>query len=202
MTATTATGQPAKRREAKAKMEQLFKSELSLIAETILRQSFSSTQVWITPFIFHWEGPVFCVALDPTGTIAVTGGEDDAAFVWRVDTGAKMFECRGMPLLCHVTGLEFKDSVTAVAFNFDGTLLATASMDGAVMYAPMPQDYNIFCRASHLSASGRVQQALSCPAWIAATTWRCVCCGSHLTASSLTGIRPQTSSLLVPGRAV
>lgn len=68
------------------------------------------------------KGPVFCAALDPTGTVAVTGSEDDMAMVWRVDNGQKLFECK-----------EFADSVTFVAFNFDGSLLATASMDGVII---------------------------------------------------------------------
>lgn len=42
------------------------------------------------------EASVFCVSLDPkTNTLAVTGGEDDKAFVWRVSDGELLFECTG-----------------------------------------------------------------------------------------------------------
>lgn len=53
---------------------------------------------------------VFCVSLDPkTNTLAVTGGEDDKAFVWRLSDGELLFECAGERLgrLCscgHVGG--------------------------------------------------------------------------------------------------
>lgn len=39
---------------------------------------------------------VFCVSIDPkTNTLAVTGGEDDKAFVWRLSDGELLFECSG-----------------------------------------------------------------------------------------------------------
>lgn len=41
-------------------------------------------------------GSVFCVSLDPaTNSMAVTGGEDDKAFVWRVSDGEVLLECKG-----------------------------------------------------------------------------------------------------------
>lgn len=41
-------------------------------------------------------GSVFCVGLDPvTNSLAVTGGEDDRAFVWSVTDGDVLFECTG-----------------------------------------------------------------------------------------------------------
>uniref|UniRef100_A0A8B9SRD9 Angio associated migratory cell protein n=1 Tax=Anas platyrhynchos TaxID=8839 RepID=A0A8B9SRD9_ANAPL len=52
-------------------------------------------------FALH-SASVFCVSLDPkTNTLAVTGGEDDKAFVWRLSDGELLFECTG-----------HKDSVT------------------------------------------------------------------------------------------
>lgn len=68
------------------------------------------------------QGAVFCVAMDPTDTLAVTGGEDDSAQLWKIATGEKVLDSR-----------DFKDSVTAVAFNFDGAFLATASLDGVIV---------------------------------------------------------------------
>lgn len=36
------------------------------------------------------------MSLDPkTNTLAVTGGEDDKAFVWRLSDGELLFECTG-----------------------------------------------------------------------------------------------------------
>ncbi|MEQ2220516.1 hypothetical protein ILYODFUR_006286 [Ilyodon furcidens] len=41
-------------------------------------------------------GSVFCVSLDPaTNSLAVTGGEDDKAYVWRVSDGEVLLECTG-----------------------------------------------------------------------------------------------------------
>ena len=40
---------------------------------------------------------MFCVSLDPKSCdFAVTGGQDDKAFVWRVSTGELIFECTGI----------------------------------------------------------------------------------------------------------
>ena len=64
---------------------------------------------------------VFSVALDPTGSIAVSGGEDDKAFVWRVADGSVLFECGG-----------HSDSVVCVAFNHDGSMVATGDMAGMI----------------------------------------------------------------------
>ncbi|MCI4375073.1 hypothetical protein PGIGA_G00104960 [Pangasianodon gigas] len=44
-------------------------------------------------FIKH-TGSVFCVSLDPvTNNLAITGGEDDKAYVWNVIDGEVVFEC-------------------------------------------------------------------------------------------------------------
>ncbi|KAL7991833.1 hypothetical protein Chor_016089 [Crotalus horridus] len=65
---------------------------------------------------------VFCVSLDPkTNTLAVTGGEDDRAFVWHVSDGELLFECTG-----------HKDSVTCVGFSYDSTFVATGDMGGLI----------------------------------------------------------------------
>ncbi|XP_038600216.1 angio-associated migratory cell protein [Tachyglossus aculeatus] len=63
---------------------------------------------------------VFCVSLDPkTNALAVTGGEDDKAFVWRLSDGELLFECTG-----------HKDSVTCAGFSHDSALVATGDMSG------------------------------------------------------------------------
>merc|ERR1719374_387724 len=64
---------------------------------------------------------VFSVALDPTGSIAVSGGEDDKAYVWKVADGSLLFECGG-----------HQDSVVCVAFNHDGSMVATGDMAGMI----------------------------------------------------------------------
>lgn len=66
-------------------------------------------------------GSVFCCDLHPDGKIAVTGGEDDKAYVWSVETGQEVMDCKG-----------HKDSVIFVGFSFDGAYLATADMAGLI----------------------------------------------------------------------
>uniref|UniRef100_A0A8D3AUF1 Angio-associated migratory cell protein n=1 Tax=Scophthalmus maximus TaxID=52904 RepID=A0A8D3AUF1_SCOMX len=67
-------------------------------------------------------GSVFCVSLDPTtNSLAVTGGEDDKAYVWRVSDGEVLLECTG-----------HKDSVTCAVFSHDSSLVATGDMSGAI----------------------------------------------------------------------
>ncbi|XP_026875977.2 angio-associated migratory cell protein [Electrophorus electricus] len=67
-------------------------------------------------------GSVFCVSLDPvTNNLAVTGGEDDKAFVWRVTDGELLFECTG-----------HKDSVTCAVFSHDSKLVASGDMSGLI----------------------------------------------------------------------
>ncbi|KAM6307669.1 angio-associated migratory cell protein [Aegotheles albertisi] len=72
-------------------------------------------------FALH-SASVFCVSLDPkTNTLAVTGGEDDKAFVWRVSDGELLFECSG-----------HKDSVTCASFSHDSVFVATGDMSGLI----------------------------------------------------------------------
>lgn len=65
--------------------------------------------------------PVFCCDLSPTGNLAVTGGQDDMAFVWNIQTGQTELKCEG-----------HKDSVSHAFFNQDGSLVATADMSGII----------------------------------------------------------------------
>lgn len=65
---------------------------------------------------------VFSVSLDPKSCdLAVTGGQDDKAFVWRVSTGEVIFECTG-----------HKDSITSTGFSHDGVYAATADLGGLI----------------------------------------------------------------------
>lgn len=68
------------------------------------------------------KGLVFCVSLDPvTNSLAVTGGEDDKAFVWRVSDGEVQLQCLG-----------HKDSVTCAGFSHDSSMVATGDMSGLI----------------------------------------------------------------------
>lgn len=68
------------------------------------------------------SGSVFCVSLDPaTNCMAVTGGEDDKAYVWRLTDGEVLLECTG-----------HKDSVTCATFSHDSSLVATGDMGGLI----------------------------------------------------------------------
>lgn len=67
-------------------------------------------------------GSVFCVGLDPVNnSLAITGGEDDRAYVWTVCNGDVLFECTG-----------HKDSVTCAAFSCDSKLVASGDMSGLI----------------------------------------------------------------------
>lgn len=44
---------------------------------------------------------VFSVSIDPVNnSMAVSGGEDDKAYVWRIQGGETLMECRGIVFLC------------------------------------------------------------------------------------------------------
>lgn len=67
------------------------------------------------------KGSVFCCDLHPDGKLAATGGEDDKAYVWSIETGQVVMECTG-----------HKDSIVFIGFCFDGAYLATADMGGLI----------------------------------------------------------------------
>eukprot|EP00038_Savillea_parva_P031602 m.88523 g.88523 ORF g.88523 m.88523 type:complete len:424 (+) comp9763_c0_seq2:28-1299(+) len=66
-------------------------------------------------------GAVFSVDVHPNGELAVSGGEDDTAYLWRVADGSLVRELA-----------KHEDSVVCVAFNRDGKFVATGSMDGVI----------------------------------------------------------------------
>eukprot|EP00659_Diplonema_papillatum_P006250 gene6250-9583_t len=82
--------------------------------------------------------PVHAVAVHPSGKWLASGGEDDKVFLWPIDSGRRAVippateendfmtkHCADLP--------GHTDTVVAVSFSADGTLLATAGMDGRVM---------------------------------------------------------------------
>lgn len=81
----------------------------------------------IHTFEGHSAG-VFAVAWNPARPEEVaTGGGDDKTFVWRV--GQEAFE-QNRGAVLELRG--HTDSITSLAYNYDGTNLATGSMDGTV----------------------------------------------------------------------
>lgn len=77
----------------------------------------------IAAFYSHRKS-VFCVSLHPlypNPPLAVSGGEDDGAWIWNTIDGAEVAQLGG-----------HSDSVVAVAFSHDGELVATGGLDGRV----------------------------------------------------------------------
>ncbi|KAJ2815695.1 60S ribosomal subunit assembly or modification protein, partial [Coemansia erecta] len=75
----------------------------------------------IQGFFTHKE-PVFSIDIHPTEqTLAVSGGGDDKAYLWRTDTGEQLAELE-----------KHDDSVSMVKFSNDGTYVATGGMDGKI----------------------------------------------------------------------
>lgn len=67
------------------------------------------------------SGSVFCGSLSKAGKFAITGGEEDKAYVWDTTSGEIILNCTG-----------HKDSVIFAEFNFDETYLATGDMSGVI----------------------------------------------------------------------
>jgi ribosome assembly protein SQT1 len=71
---------------------------------------------------FGHNEPVYCIEYHPTNPIVVaSGGGDDKSYIWATDTGEKLFD-----LATHC------DSVSSIAFSFDGTYIASGGLDGKV----------------------------------------------------------------------
>lgn len=77
---------------------------------------------------------VFCGSLSKNGQYAVTGGQDDMAYVWSTLTGELILECTG-----------HKDSVIEVCFNHDDQLLATGDMAGMIQVWSIKEKKLIWC---------------------------------------------------------
>lgn len=77
---------------------------------------------------------VFCSDLSSDDQIAVTGGENDLAYLWRTSNGQVLFECTG-----------HKDSVTEVCFNNDSTYVATGDMSGMIQVWSVKEQKLVWC---------------------------------------------------------
>lgn len=70
----------------------------------------------------HGEGAVFSISPHPISPVlAVSGGEDDNGYLWRMDTGEEIAKLSG-----------HTDSVITTDWSKDGELVATGGMDGRV----------------------------------------------------------------------
>ena len=67
------------------------------------------------------KGSVFCGSLNKTSDYVVTGGEDDIAYVWDVNSGEIVFECEG-----------HEDSVIFSDFSHDDSYVCTGDMSGII----------------------------------------------------------------------
>ncbi|EDV26425.1 uncharacterized protein TRIADDRAFT_54401 [Trichoplax adhaerens] len=80
------------------------------------------------------QGSVFSVAIDPAnGNLALTGGEDDVAYLWSLENGNILLECKG-----------HKDSVTCVSFSSNSKYFATGDMSGIVKVWEVEKKQEIF----------------------------------------------------------
>ena len=91
--------------------------------ETLMEEYENSKEVVDnSKFVFtKHSGSVFCCSLNSSEGLVATGGEDDKGYVWRLEDGEVMF-----------TMDEWGDSVTEVAWNKDGSMLAAADMAGNI----------------------------------------------------------------------
>lgn len=72
----------------------------------------------------HFTGhkaSVFAVACHPTQPLAASGGEDDLGYVWDITDGEVIVKLTG-----------HTDSVSCVAWSFDGEMISTGGMDGKI----------------------------------------------------------------------
>jgi ribosome assembly protein SQT1 len=80
--------------------------------------------IWEDNSIQHFsghEGPVYTISAHPTAPLAVSGGGDDAGYIWDVTNGE---------IVVKLTG--HTDSVSVAAFSSDGEMVSTGGMDGKV----------------------------------------------------------------------
>ena len=53
-----------------------------------------TNRMWLK-FCCIFSGSVFCINVSSIKSLAVTGGEDDVAYVWNVLNGDRVFTCTG-----------------------------------------------------------------------------------------------------------
>lgn len=95
----------------------------------------------LASFNYHGDS-VYCAALHPTRPgIVISGGGDDRAFLWKyvIPSDLSVLGATESSLEQYGKSIEFcielpghTDTVTAVGFNFDGTLALTGGYDGVI----------------------------------------------------------------------
>jgi WD40 repeat protein len=109
----------------------LLPPRLSLLKETAAAPFVPGTHIF-TPATFaaksdhHWTvrghtNAAYCVVVDPTNRYIVTGSDDHLVKVWSTRTALLLRTCRG-----------HSQEVTDLAVAPDGSLFASASMDGTI----------------------------------------------------------------------
>uniref|UniRef100_A0A336MI64 CSON001549 protein n=1 Tax=Culicoides sonorensis TaxID=179676 RepID=A0A336MI64_CULSO len=76
------------------------------------------------------EAPIFCAALHPTENLAVTGSEDDKAYIWNTETGEVVYQVN-----------DHHDSVISAEFSHDGVYVATADIAGEIQVFKTTKEY-------------------------------------------------------------
>lgn len=76
---------------------------------------------------------IYDIAVSPDGKYAISGGGDDVAILWELESRT---------ILCILAG--HTDTVAAVGFNFDGTQVATAGLEGIVKVWTVPTGEELF----------------------------------------------------------
>jgi len=80
--------------------------------------------VWEDNSIQHFSThgkSVFTIAAHPSQPLAASGGEDDLGYIWNVAEGEEVAKLTG-----------HQDSVSSIAWSFDGEMVASGGMDGRV----------------------------------------------------------------------
>ncbi|CAG9771613.1 unnamed protein product [Ceutorhynchus assimilis] len=77
---------------------------------------------------------IFTSGVSKDQALAVTGGEDDNAYVWNTSTSEIVFECTG-----------HKDSVTEVGFNHNDQYIATGDMAGMIQVWSVKDKKLVWC---------------------------------------------------------
>lgn len=83
--------------------------------------SSSSSSPIGSDFFTRHNDSVLCCSIDNRTRLAVSGGIDDTAFIWDLNTKHVIFEC-----------LDHKESVVAAAFSLNSTYVATGDLNGYI----------------------------------------------------------------------
>lgn len=100
-------------------------------AEDVAQEEMNIIDMSIATFRMHSkikQESVYCVAIHPTRNLIITGGGDDNAYIWQINYNN--LSQHDNNYLFQLNG--HRDSITAVGFNFDGTLALSGSYDGTV----------------------------------------------------------------------